>query len=71
MSKGRKTITVADLLDMHERYEQYTEHNEDLRVLRIFMSSVLLVTDNYEGFSETATTQRYFRNDRTKGQTDS
>ncbi|KKM23520.1 hypothetical protein LCGC14_1614400 [marine sediment metagenome] len=65
--KGRKTITVAKLLDIHERFEQYAEIKDDLRVLRIFMDSVLLETNNYEGFSETATTQRYFRNDRTRG----
>ena len=65
MSKGRKTIKVSELLDMHDRFEKYDEIGE-LEALRTFICTVLFATDNYKGFRELDEgTRRYLRNDRT------
>ena len=66
MSKGRKTIKISELLDMHDRFEQYDEIGE-LDAVRTFVSTILFRTDNYKGFREPdERTRRYLRNDRTR-----
>ena len=67
MSKGRKTIKVSELLDMHDRFENHANKNLDRVALRIFIEMLLFATDNYEGYSEPDDkARRYFRNDRTR-----
>ncbi len=64
--KGRKTIDLAHLLDMHERFERSHMTGEDMTVLRVFVETVLFVSGNYEGFREDGAVRVYFRNERTK-----
>ena len=68
MSKGRKTISVSDILDMYDRFEKHGGGNyHEMQALRIFVETILFETGNYKGFTEPdGTSRRYLRNDQTR-----